>query len=205
MMGRGFAEMPERHGLECLDASGADWLTVDANHGRAAVEALRRNPGIRRYAMDLFDCADILGPGDIFQTGTDWTGTKGDRQASHAWLAAWSKKCAALSILTDGGHGLFLGTADFDPIWLGPLLIEPVVDATGAGDSFRAGLIHALSEGHALPQSVPFAMACGAIACTALGAGGAVLSSEGVHAVIEANGDRVSEIAAKLHKVDWNW
>jgi len=45
-----------------------------------------------------------------------------------------------------------------------------VVDSTGAGDAFRAGLAVSLTEGKSLDQAVRFANACGALACTVLGA-----------------------------------
>lgn len=45
-----------------------------------------------------------------------------------------------------------------------------VVDSTGAGDAFRAGLVVSLAEGRSLDEAVRFANACGAIACTVLGA-----------------------------------
>jgi ribokinase len=45
-----------------------------------------------------------------------------------------------------------------------------VVDTTGAGDAFRAGLAVKIAEGASLDDSVRFANACGALACTIMGA-----------------------------------
>jgi len=45
-----------------------------------------------------------------------------------------------------------------------------VVDTTGAGDAFRAGLAVKIAEGASLDAAVVFASACGALACTVLGA-----------------------------------
>ncbi len=45
-----------------------------------------------------------------------------------------------------------------------------VVDTTGAGDAFNAGLAVALAEGKSLSSAVHFANRCGAFACRALGA-----------------------------------
>ncbi len=50
-----------------------------------------------------------------------------------------------------------------------PSLHVDVVDTTGAGDAFNAGLAVALAEGRDLPDAVRFAVACGAHACTKLG------------------------------------
>jgi ribokinase len=45
-----------------------------------------------------------------------------------------------------------------------------VVDSTGAGDAFRAGLAVRIAEGASLEDAVRFANACGALACTVMGA-----------------------------------
>jgi ribokinase len=45
-----------------------------------------------------------------------------------------------------------------------------VVDTTGAGDAFRAGLAVKIAEGVSLDEAVRFANACGALACTIMGA-----------------------------------
>ncbi|MBN2466116.1 ribokinase [candidate division WOR-3 bacterium] len=45
-----------------------------------------------------------------------------------------------------------------------------VVDSTGAGDAFRAGLAVRIAEGAGLEDAVRFANACGALACTVMGA-----------------------------------
>jgi ribokinase len=44
-----------------------------------------------------------------------------------------------------------------------------VVDTTGAGDSFNAGLAVALANGRSLTEAVRYANCAGAIACTQLG------------------------------------
>ncbi len=44
-----------------------------------------------------------------------------------------------------------------------------VVDTTGAGDAFNAGLAIGLAEGRALPDAVRFGCCAGALACTRLG------------------------------------
>jgi ribokinase len=44
-----------------------------------------------------------------------------------------------------------------------------VVDSTGAGDAFNAGLAVATAEGRELLSAVKFACCCGALACTKLG------------------------------------
>ncbi|RMF02028.1 MAG: ribokinase, partial [Chloroflexi bacterium] len=56
-----------------------------------------------------------------------------------------------------------------------------VVDTTGAGDAFNAGLAVALASGKPLPDAVRFANCAGAIACTRLG----VIPSLGTREMVE--------------------
>ncbi len=79
-------------------------------------------------------------------------------------------------LITDGGAPLRW--------WLGgvagalPAFPVPVVDTTGAGDAFTAGLLHALLEGplqeptaaDQVHQLIRFASACGALVCQGAGA-----------------------------------
>ncbi|MEO0070264.1 MAG: ribokinase [candidate division WOR-3 bacterium] len=45
-----------------------------------------------------------------------------------------------------------------------------VVDSTGAGDAFRAGLAVSFAEGKTVDEAIRFANGCGALACSVLGA-----------------------------------
>ena len=48
-----------------------------------------------------------------------------------------------------------------------PAIAVRVVDTTGAGDAFSAGLTVAMAEGRSLVDAVKFAVRCGSLACTA--------------------------------------
>lgn len=61
-----------------------------------------------------------------------------------------------------------------------------VVDTTGAGDAFRAGLAVMLAEGRDLKTSVRFANACGALACTVMGAEPSMPARHAVEAFLVA-------------------
>ncbi len=50
------------------------------------------------------------------------------------------------------------------------------VDATGAGDNFLAGFASEILRNETMDSALRFANACGAICCTAVGAGGALIS-----------------------------
>jgi sugar/nucleoside kinase (ribokinase family) len=62
-----------------------------------------------------------------------------------------------------------------------------VVEPSGAGDAFAAGLVLGILEGWDLERSVRFASVLGASACTALGCWGGVFTRSEAEAFLEAN------------------
>lgn len=61
-----------------------------------------------------------------------------------------------------------------------PAYQVPVVDTTGAGDTFRAGFIYGLHQGWPLDRQLDFACAAGALNCMAVGARGGIRTVETV-------------------------
>jgi ribokinase len=70
-------------------------------------------------------------------------------------------------IVTQGEQGALILNDDGQTVV--PGVAVTVVDTTGAGDAFTAGLAVALAEGKRLEQAVQFANCAGALACTQLG------------------------------------
>ena len=70
-------------------------------------------------------------------------------------------------VVTMGPAGALVLAEGIDEIVETPKV--DVVDTTGAGDAFNAGLAVALGEGHPLLEAVRYATCCGAHACTRLG------------------------------------
>lgn len=77
-----------------------------------------------------------------------------------------------------------------------PAFRVPVVDTTGAGDSFSAGLLYGWIHGLSLPACALLASALGALATTVYGAGLALPGREEVLAFLEA---RREDIGPDLH------
>ena len=67
-----------------------------------------------------------------------------------------------------GGDGCYLLTKEYEGLI--PSFQTPVLDTTGAGDNFMAGLIHGILSGWDLADSVTYANAAGARAVSRLGA-----------------------------------
>ena len=70
-------------------------------------------------------------------------------------------------IVTMGEKGALILTQDGQETM--PGVPVEVVDTTGAGDAFNAGLAVALAEGKSLAEAATFANRCGAFACQKLG------------------------------------
>jgi ribokinase len=89
-------------------------------------------------------------------------------------------------IVTMGENGALILGSNGEPQPVPGLRVN-VVDTTGAGDAFNAGLAVALSEGKDMLSAVRFANCAGALACTALGVIPAMAHRAEVLALYEAS------------------
>jgi len=96
---------------------------------------------------------------------------------AHMLTGRMTPEEAAAVLLPETRHGVVisLGVQGAMAVDRAALLRFPahkvkVVDTTGAGDAFRAGLAVEIAEGSSLDDAVRFANACGALACTIMGA-----------------------------------
>lgn len=78
---------------------------------------------------------------------------------------------------------------DGKEIHYAPAFNVPVVDTTGAGDTFHAGFIYAMLQDWPLSRQLEFACAAAALNCTAVGARGGIKSVETIEALM-ATGPR---------------
>jgi ribokinase len=79
------------------------------------------------------------------------------------------RRTGGSAILTRGSEGSLLCEADGTLTTIAPVLVEHVVDTTGAGDSYTAALAVSLAEGRPLAEAARFAAAAGAHAVTIAG------------------------------------
>lgn len=79
------------------------------------------------------------------------------------------------AILTLGGDGVYIDPAEGEPFSL-PAHDIKVIDTTGCGDSFSAGIITGLSKGWTLAESARFASAVAAKVAMGLGSDGSLVS-----------------------------
>ena len=72
-------------------------------------------------------------------------------------------------ITTDGPNAVHALDAEGNGFTIQPPVVN-AIDATGAGDAFRAGLLYGLLRGFELPRSLRWAVACGSLKVGSLGA-----------------------------------
>jgi sugar/nucleoside kinase (ribokinase family) len=171
MFGRGFVEMEERHGLDVIPWGDASWLALDDNHLKAARTALTEavSRGIKVYALDFCRPNEPLTPEVFWQSSTVWSGSRNETSRSRAWLDEWVARHGCRCVLTDGHKGFFYGEPGRPTKLLPAFPCPKLVDSTGAGDAFRAGMLYGLELAWPLARCLSFASACGALSCTRLG------------------------------------
>jgi sulfofructose kinase len=96
-------------------------------------------------------------------------------------------KGAKGAIVTNGAAGSVSGVAGGNVEWIGSYPVK-VVDTTGAGDIFHAGIIHGLINGWDLADTIKWASAAGALATTKLGGRGMLPTKSEVSALLLENG-----------------
>ncbi len=126
-------------------------------------------------AIVLLDPAPIHNAGGLINEEVDYivpneieAGALAQTQPVEVWAEAEIRAGRSGVIISLGAEGALVfdqqGRRHFPAFPVQP------VDSTGAGDAFRAGLAVSLAQGKGIDQAVRFANACGALACTVLGA-----------------------------------
>lgn len=82
-------------------------------------------------------------------------------------------------LITMGGEGVSISNADQQDVRL-PAFDVDVVDTTGCGDAFSAGLISGLNDGLNVYEAAALGLACGSLIATGLGSDSVVLDRETV-------------------------
>lgn len=172
MIGQGFSDMEHTIDPCLLPFQAGEWFTAEPNMGQAAREAVRLAHAARMktYIMDFVRDDEPVFPGSFWQTSTDWAGTRGNVQANLEWLGKWTQRHDCFAILSDGPNGFVAGSRDRSPRHYPPYPAGQVLDATGSGDMFRAGMLFGLEHGWPHADCLRFASAAGCLACRSLGA-----------------------------------
>ncbi len=122
-------------------------------------------PGDTHASMD--DLRSILPSVDFFLPNDDEARQLTGERDPERQATVFNEAGAETVIITMGSEGLLVRTAT-DTRRVSAPSVE-LVDGSGAGDAFAAGLIVGILEGWSLERSLQFACEVGALACTALG------------------------------------
>lgn len=122
-------------------------------------------PGDAKASMD--DLRRILPNVDFFLPNYDEASRLTGESDPEVQAAVFHDAGALTVIITMGAEGLLARAATGSSRVAAPSV--DVVDGSGAGDAFAAGLIVGILEGWPLERSLLFASEVGALACTALG------------------------------------
>jgi len=182
MFGSGFTQMSaEEVPDEALHQAKA--FTADANPGEASVRACEQaaKAGVPVVAMDLHDSERAAQVASILLTSYEWVGHDDSIDYLKRKAAWYRDRFGCIVILTAGAKGCVLADREDTSVLHIPAYRAPVVvDTTGSGDVFRAGLIYGR---YVLEREIKWAVRFGS-AAAALNAG-AVGACAGVRPVEE--------------------
>jgi sugar/nucleoside kinase (ribokinase family) len=133
-------------------------------------------PGDTEASMD--DLRPILPSADFFLPNYDEARRLTGEEAPERQAACFNEAGAKTAVITMGAEGLLVRTSTETRRLTAPSV--DVVDGSGAGDAFAAGLCVGILEGWPLEQSLTFASEVGALACTELGCSAGVPGRENV-------------------------
>lgn len=172
MIGLGFSQTAATVDPARVDYQPGGWFTAEPNLEDTARRTIRlaHEHGMRTYAMDFVGDDDPIFPGSFWQTSTDWAGVRGDLRANLEFVRAWIDRHGCFAILTDGAKGLVAGSPEFPPRHFPAYPVAEMVDATGSGDIFRAGMLFGLDSGWEIEECLRFASAAGSLSCQYVGA-----------------------------------
>lgn len=176
MFGRGFSTIGDAVAPEAAPYRAREWFTADPNFGVPARTAARlaAEAGMKLYLMDFNREDDPIPVGSYWQSSTDWAGVRGDSAANRAWVSRWVDRHGCRAVLTDGANGYVYASPEVSAQHYRSPAPPVVVDSTGAGDGFRAGMLYGLTAGWSIDRCLRFAAAAGALFCTTLGATGRI-------------------------------
>ena len=147
-----------------------------AGKNKVLIFADTKLPNFRRLSLD--DISECLPSIDYITPNEDearyYTGEKDPEQMADVFLSKGVRNV----IIKLGAKGCFFKNSEA-ALHI-PALDINAVDATGAGDNFIAGFASEILRGSKTSDALQFANACGAVCCTAAGAGTALKSREQV-------------------------
>lgn len=186
MIGKGFQEMlcPP---LDPDKVRPGQLFTTDPNAWDAGAQACltAAEMGAQVIPMDYTRHKEVSSIASINITSSAHVGAKSSLEDLAHYAQSLRDSCGRTTIVTCGERGCLIaeeGTIGATPIHIPAYLLPEVLDSTGAGDVFRAGILFGQWREWNIERTARFASAAAALNCTALGGWGGVQSLEQIEA-----------------------
>ena len=159
-------------------AGRARYVTADPNKWEMSVEALLTSAqaGANVVAMDFIRSEEVCRVAQI-----SITSHAEDERGSHAGFAQKMRdRYGKTFIVTAGSEGSYVAEegGSGESVHIPALKLDKIVDSTGAGDIYRAGILFGEIRGWNIVRSAQFASIAAANNCLALGGWGGVAPIE---------------------------
>jgi sugar/nucleoside kinase (ribokinase family) len=186
MFGRGFSQMEPSIREQDLPYKENAWFTAEPNMSQISRTCVKlaHDAGMNIYLMDFIREGDPIFPGSFWQCSTDWVGRRNDLEGNIKWVKNFVAQNGSFAILSDGPNGFIAGSPKHPVREYPPFPAPAMVDSTGAGDMFRAGMLFGLSQNWPIEDCLRFAASAGSLKCRSLGATSDVPSVEEILAHI---------------------
>jgi sugar/nucleoside kinase (ribokinase family) len=144
-------------------------VCLDPFFSEASRQAARwcAETGTPFVTVDVAPDSEIARAADVLVVSEEFATRTLDASDPREILAAYVERCAGLVILTGGSKRLLYGRRGEQPGEFEPFSVE-ARDTTGAGDSFRAGIIYGMLRGYSDERLVSTASAVAALVCQRL-------------------------------------
>lgn len=188
MYGTGFSTMQCAE-LDAELARSARWFTLDPNAwepGRkAALKAAEL--GLSVLAMDYTRDPEVTESAALNVTSREHLSHLKTREELARYATELRDKYGPTAIVTLGAEGCLVAERQQTglPLHVPAYVAPAMVDATGCGDMFRAGLLYGHLQEWKLPRSVRFASAAAALNCGAMGGWGGVQAVAEIEAFLQ--------------------
>lgn len=120
--------------------------------------------GIRYVTVDVAADTEIARHAEVLVISEEFTGRTLSTTDAHEVVTSYVEHCSGLVLLTRGGGRLISARLGEPPVEHESFAVD-VRDTTGAGDSFRAGIIYGMLRGYADGELVRTASAIAAMVC----------------------------------------
>ncbi len=146
------------------DIESAHVVCLDPFFGDASEQAARwcREASVPYVTVDTPPDSDLARHAAAVIISEEFALRSFDNDDPNAIVSMFTRQCEGLVVLTRGSKPLLYSRRNTAPQWFSPFEVE-ASDTTGAGDSFRAGMIYGMLQDHDDTQLIEAASAVAAI------------------------------------------